>query len=65
MDYQRFLKVDDKYYISTNSTYADDRTRVLNDSDTFGVFDRWGDIQPIGQDVLGLLHAGTRFQSAL
>ncbi|MEO0330080.1 MAG: amylo-alpha-1,6-glucosidase [Bacteroidota bacterium] len=65
MDYQRFLKVDDKYYISTNSTYADDRTRVLNDSDTFGVFDRWGDIQPIGQEVQGLYHEGTRFLSAL
>ena len=65
MDYQRFLKVDDKYYISSNSTYADDRTRVLNDSDTFGVFDRWGDIQPIGEEVQGLYHDGTRFLSAL
>jgi len=65
MENSRFLKVDEKYYISTTSTYADDRTRVLNDSDTFGVFDRWGDIQPIGQEAQGLYHEGTRFLSAL
>ncbi len=58
-----FLKVDDKYFISATSTYADDRVRVLNDADTFGVFDRWGDIQPFGQEVQGLYHEGTRFLS--
>lgn len=63
MKQKAFLKVDDKYYISATSTYADDRVRVLNDADTFGVFDRWGDIQPFGQEVQGLYHEGTRFLS--
>lgn len=63
MKQKTFLKVDDRYYISATSTYADDRVRVLNDADTFGVFDRWGDIQPFGQEVQGLYHEGTRFLS--
>lgn len=63
MEQKTFLKVDDKYYVSATSTYADDRVRVLNDADTFGVFDRWGDIQPFGQEVQGLYHEGTRFLS--
>lgn len=63
MKQKGFLKVDDKYYISATSTYADDRVRVLNDADTFGVFDRWGDIQPLGQEIQGLYHEGTRFLS--
>lgn len=63
MKQKAFLKVDDKYYISATSTYADDRVRVLNDADTFGVFDRWGDIQPFGEEIQGLYHEGTRFLS--
>ena len=45
---------DDKYYIHAASTYADDRVCILNYEDTFGVFDRWGDIKQNGsgaQDI--------------
>lgn len=41
----------------------DDRTRVLKHADTFGVFDRFGDIQTGGLGEQGLYHAGTRFLS--
>lgn len=56
---------DDKYYISADSTYADDRVKVLNHIDTFGIFDRWGDILPIGKGVMGIYHKDTRFISRL
>lgn len=56
---------DDKYYISADSTYADDRVRVLNHIDTFGIFDRWGDILPIGKGAQGIYHRDTRFVSRL
>lgn len=56
---------DDKYYISADSTYADDRTQVLNHCDTFGIFDRWGDILPIGKGAQGIYYRDTRFISRL
>lgn len=59
----KIIKIEDNYYISANSTYADDRVLVLNSGDTFGVFDRWGDISPLGKDVQGIYHKGTRFVS--
>lgn len=55
------LGEDDKYYISADSTYADDRIQVLNHSDTFGIFDRWGDILPIGKAIRGIYHNDTRY----
>ncbi len=60
---RNIVRFDDKYYISAISSYTDDRVRVLNHVDTFGVFDRWGDIQPIGKKVQGLYFEGTRFLS--
>src|SRR3954471_8381386 len=57
------IQLENKFYISTNSSYADNRIKVLNHSDTFGVFDRWGDITPYGEAVQGIYHCGTRFVS--
>lgn len=54
---------DDKYYIHASSTYADDRVCILNYEDTFGVFDRWGDIKQIGTGAQGIYHQSTRFLS--
>ena len=54
------LRVEDTFYILATSSLADDRTRVLKHSNTFGLFDRYGDIQPIGLGEQGLYHAGTR-----
>ncbi len=58
-----FIQVENKYYIATNSSYADKRTLLLSDSDTFGVFDRWGDIVPFVDQLQGIYHEGTRFLS--
>jgi len=49
-----------KYYVLASSALADDRTRVLKYGDTFGVFDRYGDIESAGQRQLGLFHMETR-----
>jgi glycogen debranching enzyme len=54
---------DDKYYILASSSYADDRVLTLNYGDTFGIFDRWGDIKQFGTCVQGIYHQGTRFIS--
>ena len=37
---------EDKFHIGGDIIYVDDRTRVLNHFDTFGIFDQWGDIHP-------------------
>lgn len=53
------------YYILATSTRADERTRVIKDGDSFGVFDPGGTIRHAGQGELGLYHDGTRFLSQL
>lgn len=59
------IQLENKFYISANSSYADDRTKILNQTDTFGIFDRWGDIKQLGEEVQGIYHQGTRFISDL
>src|SRR5262245_37714301 len=59
------IEVDDQYYILAKSSLADDRTRVLKEGETFAVFDRYGDIQPVGMGEQGIFHQGTRFLSRL
>lgn len=59
----KVIKIEEDFYISATSTYADDRVRVLNHGDTFGVFDRWGDVQQLGTRVQGIYHEGTRYVS--
>ncbi len=59
------LKHQDSFYILATSSRADDRTRVLKHGETFAVFDRFGDVQPVGLGEQGLYHDGTRFLSRL
>ncbi|MGA2192533.1 MAG: amylo-alpha-1,6-glucosidase [Nitrospirota bacterium] len=59
------IKVGDQYYVLATSAFADDRTNVLKEGDTFAVFDRYGDITPMGRGEQGLFHEGTRFLSRL
>lgn len=56
---------DDKYHISADAVNADERIKVLNHFDSFGIFDRWGNIQPHGKMVHGIYHEGTRFINQL
>jgi glycogen debranching enzyme len=53
------------YYIATESSPADDRTRVLKHGTSFAVFDRYGDIEAIGLKEQGIFREGTRFLSQL
>jgi glycogen debranching enzyme len=59
------IKVAGEYYVLATSSLADDRRRVVKYANTFAVFDRFGDIQPIGLGEQGLYHDGTRFLSCL
>ncbi len=58
------IEVNNQFYILAGSALADDRTHVLKDGDTFGLFDHYGDIHPYGLGEQGLYHDGTRFLSA-
>ncbi len=59
------IEFEEAFYIRASSTLADDRTRVLLNGDTFAVFDRGGDIHPLGIGQQGLFHLETRHLSRL
>jgi glycogen debranching enzyme len=59
------IRIEGQFYISASSSRVDDRTQVLKEGETFAVFDRFGDIAPVGIGDLGLFHEGTRFLSRL
>lgn len=54
-----------EYDVIATSAPIDERTQILKLDDTFGVFDRFGDIEPFGQSHLGLYRGDTRFLSKL
>ena len=57
------IEIGDQFYIRAQSSLADDRTRVLLHGDTFAIFDRYGDIHPVGFGKQGLFHQDTRYLS--
>ncbi|MGH9626803.1 MAG: glycogen debranching N-terminal domain-containing protein, partial [Bryobacteraceae bacterium] len=59
------IEVGDHFYIRAQSSLADDRTRVLLHGDSFAVFDRHGDIHPVGFGQQGLFQQDTRYLSRL
>ncbi|MGA9528043.1 MAG: glycogen debranching N-terminal domain-containing protein [Terriglobales bacterium] len=59
------LTVDNVYYVRATSALADDRTRVLKYGETFGVFNRYGDIEAVGPRPFGLFHAEMRHLSRM
>ena len=59
------IEVNQQFYIRASSSLADDRTRVLMAGDTFAVFDRSGDIQPVGFGQQGIFYKETRHLSRL
>jgi len=52
-----------KHYILASSSMADDRTQVIKHGNTFAIFDRFGDIQPVRFGEQGIFHSGTRYLS--
>ena len=57
------IQVQGQYYILANASMADAGSRVLKHNDTFAVFDRHGDIRPLGFENQGVFHENTRFLS--
>ena len=57
------IQIQGQYYIRANASIADIGNRVLKQGDTFAIFDRHGDIRPLGFENQGLFHEGTRFLS--
>ncbi|MGB2671987.1 MAG: amylo-alpha-1,6-glucosidase [Candidatus Acidiferrum sp.] len=59
------LAVDNEYYVRATSGLADHSTRVLKYGDTFGVFNRYGDIEALGSLQFGLFHCESRHLSRM
>ncbi|HEY7164100.1 MAG TPA: amylo-alpha-1,6-glucosidase [Candidatus Binatia bacterium] len=55
----------DSFYILATDATADEVTRVLKCGESFGVFNRHGDIEATGTGQQGLFYEGTRFLSHL
>jgi glycogen debranching enzyme len=64
-DPRTVVEIEGRYYILATSAPADENDAVLKHGDSFAVFDRYGDIRPIGLGEEGLYHRGTRFLSAM
>ena len=56
---------ENRYYVPAASAPGDGRRHVLKHGEIFGVFDRFGDVRPIGPGEEGLYYEGTRFVSTL
>ena len=54
-----------QYYIAAGSSPSDDRSRVLKYGKCFAVFNRTGDIEPLGLGEHGVFFRGTRHLSEL
>src|SRR5918994_1125681 len=64
-DGEGVVEFEGRYYILATSSPADENDRVLKHGDSFAVFDRYGDVRPVGLGEEGLYHRGTRFLSGL
>lgn len=53
----------DQCHIVASSSLTDEHIEVLKQGDTFGLFDRYGDIHSLRTGSQGLYHEGTRFLS--
>lgn len=57
------IQLQGQFYIRANASIADAGNRVLKQGDAFVIFDRHGDIRPLGFENQGLFFQGTRFLS--
>ena len=64
-DPRTVVEIEGRYYILATGSPADENDRILKHGDSFAVFDRYGDIRPIGLGEEGVYHRGTRFLSGL
>jgi glycogen debranching enzyme len=54
----------DRFSISASAVMADPRRLILKKNDLFGIFDRYGDIVPFGNNDTGLYYGGIRCLSS-
>jgi glycogen debranching enzyme len=59
------IEIGSQFYIRAQSSLAHSQSRILLHSDTFGIFDQYGDIQPYWSGAQGLFHCDTRYLSKL
>ena len=59
------IQIDQQYYVLATSVVSGASKRVLKQGDTFGVFDRHGDVRTFGKTEQGVYHEGTRFVSRM
>jgi glycogen debranching enzyme len=64
-DTRTVVEIDGRYYILATSSTADQDDQVLKHGESFAIFDRWGDVQPVGKGEEGVYHRGTRHLSGL
>ncbi|MEX2015788.1 MAG: glycogen debranching N-terminal domain-containing protein, partial [Candidatus Hydrogenedentales bacterium] len=57
------ITLEGNYYILATSSIADETTRVLKYGNSFAIFDKHGDMRPLGFENHGLYHDGTRYLS--
>ncbi|MFL5742875.1 MAG: glycogen debranching N-terminal domain-containing protein [Flavisolibacter sp.] len=62
---QNTILEESKYHISSDAINWDDRTQILNNCDTFGIFDRLGNIYPHSKKAQGIFHEGTRYINSI
>lgn len=62
---QKSDSLDPLFTVGATSTLTETGTRVLKAGDTFGLFDRFGNVNSRGLSEPGLYHHGTRFLSLL
>ncbi len=62
---EEVIHYNDRYYILATSPSIDDQNKVLKSGNSFAIFDRFGDIQPLGLGEQGIFYQGTRFISRL
>ncbi|MEX2263205.1 MAG: amylo-alpha-1,6-glucosidase [Bryobacteraceae bacterium] len=59
------IRPQEQYYIQATAPPTRERTIVLKQDDTFGIFDTFGDIHLADRSEAGIFHHGTRFLSQL
>jgi glycogen debranching enzyme len=59
------IRIGDQWYVAATASRADESPQAIKSNDTFGLFDRFGDIATWGFGEQGLYHEDTRFLSNL
>lgn len=63
-DFQ-IITEENEYHISADAVNTDEKNKVINHYNTFGLFDHLGNISATGKMVQGIYHDGTRFINEL